>query len=94
MTTMATFKSLLKRRVRSAILFSYGLAAGTATPIVLSRCSSSGGACSTCGGACAISIAIVPLLIYLGVTGRFRKGFHGIGRWLHGSPDSRDTRNA
>jgi hypothetical protein len=81
---MSKFRILLRHRSASAVLFVYGLAAGTATPIVLGRCASSGGACSTCGGACAISIAILPLVIYLGLTGRLVKGMHAAQDWLHG----------
>ena len=75
-----------KRKKFNILVFAYGLTAGTATPLLLSRCAGSGG-CGSCGGMCTLAIGIVPLLLFFGFKGkisgaarRFSSIFVKVGR--------------
>ncbi len=60
------------RRLTTIFLFTYGLLVGTAAPVLLSRCTASGG-CGSCAGVCGLALGILPLVLFIGLKGRLSK---------------------
>lgn len=85
---------VMKRKMTAVLLFVYGLAVGTAGPLVLGRCVSSGTGCGTCGGFCVLSLSVLPLLIFLALTGRLKKYGVRILAWLRGQDKAKGFRDA
>ncbi len=69
-----------KPKFSSALLFIYGLAAGT-SPLLFARCASSGG-CGNCGAACGVALGVLPLLLILALRSKWRPAFSRISAAL------------
>lgn len=61
----------IKQRATTILLFSYGLAIGTSTPLLLARCTSSG-SCGNCGVYCVLGLGVLPLVLFITVKSRIR----------------------
>ena len=81
-----------RRRATTILLFSYGMALGTATPVMLARCGSTG--CSTCAGVCTLSLSILPLLIFMALTGRLKRAGNKVLGFLRSHVNARKAGNA
>ena len=66
-------KSAPPRKFANLFMFGYGIIAGTSTPLLLSRCATSGAGCGSCGGVCTLAIGILPLVAFF----IFREKFTG-----------------
>ena len=88
----AEFGQRIRRKAAVIALFAYGMAVGTAAPVVLSRCTSSG--CGSCAGLCTLSLGILPLLILMALTGRLRRAGNRLARYARRPKRTRSVRDA
>ncbi len=61
----------VKTKAAVIALFVYGLAIGTSTPLLLSRCTSGGG-CGNCAGFCGVALGIMPLVVVVAFRNRVK----------------------
>ncbi len=64
-------KTWARQRSTTILVFAYGIVVGTSAPILAARCSSGG--CGNCGGFCAVTLGVLPLLIFVALSSRVRK---------------------
>jgi hypothetical protein len=66
------FNNWVKSRVTTIVIFAYGIIMGTSTPILLTRCVSSGSGCANCAGFCGVALGILPLVLFVTIKSRVK----------------------
>jgi hypothetical protein len=69
MQQITGFKTRIKSKSTTLILFAYGIVAGGAAPLILSRC---GAGCSGCGACGTVFLGIIPLLVFMAFKTRLK----------------------